>query len=508
MKRVASLYLPNLSIDRLRRIDGRSVGPPDPAPLVTQHRSGQRMTIAAVCPAARSLGLYPGMAVTQARALVSDLDVRAAKPEADVALLTGLALFAARRWTPRAALSGVDGLWLDLDGVSHLFGGEQSICGRILRFCARLGLSARMAVAGTTGAAHALARFGGQGICLCPNGDEAQAIAPFVPAALRLDQASLAAARRFGIENVAELMSMARGPLARRFGKGLLIRLDQALGRIDEPFDPLIPVTPLRATLRFLEPIMSAEAIEQVLSDLVSQLLMLLERQGVASRRLILICQRIDGEEPCFAIGMAQSSRDAKHLLHLLRMRIEQIDPGFGIEAMHLVAERCEPLPAQQIGSGLEGDLTETSLPQLVDRIASRIGSPQVFICSAVESDVPERSVRRVAPLGHPDKWPLEWPRPVRLLTHPEPVDKVIAELPDQPPLRFSWRGKMHKVRKADGPERIYGEWWKRTAEAHGVRDYFQVEDEAGQRFWLFRSGDGVDGRTGDLRWFMHGVFA
>ncbi len=466
------------------------------------------MTIAAVCPVARSLGLYPGMAVAQARALVPGLDVRAAEPEADAALLASLALFAARRWTPRAALSGADGLWLDLDGVSHLFGGERRMGERILRFCARLGLGARMAVAGTTGAAHGLARFGGERICLCPNGEEAQALAPLAPAALRLDQASLAAARRFGIENVAELMGMARGPLAQRLGKGLLVRLDQALGRAGEPFDPIIPVMPLRVTLRFLEPITSAEAIAQVLADLVSELIALLERQGVASRRLILICQRIDGEELSFAIGMARASRNAKHLLHLLGMKIERIDPGFGIEAMHLVAERCQALPARQIGSGLEDELAETSLPEIVDRIASRIGPAQVFICTAVESDVPERSVRRIAPFGQPADWQAEWPRPVRLLTHPEQVDKVIAELPDQPPLRFSWRGKMHKVRRADGPERIHGEWWKRTAEAHGVRDYFQVEDEGGQRFWLFRSGDGVDGRTGDLRWFMHGIFA
>lgn len=508
MKRVASLYLPHLPIDRLRRIDGRSAGPPDPAPLVTRHRSGQRMTIAAVCPLARSLGLHPGMAVTQARALIPQLAVRAAEPQADADFLTSLALFAARRWTPRAAVSGMDGLWLDLDGVSHLFGGERRMCARILRFCARLGFSARIAVAGTTGAAHALARFGGQRICLCPSGGEARAIASLAPAALRLDEASLAAARRFGIGNIAELMGMARGPLARRLGRNLLDRLDQALGSADEPFDPIIPATPPRATLRFLEPIVSAEAIGQVLSDLVSQLLTLLERQGVASRRVILICQRVDGEKPSFAIGMAQASRDPNHLLRLLEMRIERIDPGFGIEAMHLVAQCCEPLPARQIGSGLDDAPAETSLPQLVDRIAGRIGSPRVFQCSAVESDVPERSVRRAAPLSQPDEWGIEWPRPVRLLTHPEPVDKVIAELPDQPPLRFSWRGRMHQVRKADGPERIHGEWWKRTAEAHAVRDYFQVEDEAGGRFWLFRSGDGVDGRTGDLRWFMHGVFA
>jgi protein ImuB len=188
----------------------------------------------------------------------------------------------------------------------------------------------------------------------------------------------------------------------------------------------------------------------------------------------------------------------------MLGMKVEAIEPGFGIEAMHLIASRCEPLPAQQIGS----DDQRIDLPPLVDRIASRIGSSHVFRCSAVESDVPERSVRRVRALGGAEDWPREWPRPVRLLPRPEAVDKVIAELPDQPPIRFSWRGKTHRVRKADGPERIHGEWWKRLSEADAVRDYFQVEDETGARFWLFRQGDGMDGRTGDLSWYIHGVFA
>jgi protein ImuB len=503
MKRVASLYLPNLPIDRLRRIEGRSGKSPDPRPLLTQHRSRQRLAIAAACSRARSLGLHCGMAVTQARALVPELDIRAAEPDADGAFLMRLGLFAARRWTPRAAISGPDGLWLDLDGVAHLFGGERRMCERILHFCSRLGFSARIAVAGTTGAAHALARFGGEGIGLCPNGSELDAIAPLPPAALRLEDAAISTARRFGIDSVGELIGMARGPLARRFGKHALMRLDQAVGRAGEPFDPIIPEQPPQALLRLLEPIASAEAIEQVLSDLVAMLIVRLERQGRAVRRLVLICERVDGEEQRLAIGLARPSRDAGHLLHLLGMKIETIDPGFGIEAMRLTAERCEPLPAQQIAS----DEPPSDLPQLIDRIAGMIGSRQVFHCSAMESDVPERSVLRIAPLDHPNEWGREWPRPVRLLVRPEPVDKVLAALPDQPPMRFSWRGQMHRVRKADGPERIYGEWWKRTAEAAAVRDYFQVEDEQGGRFWLFRSGDGVDPRTGDLSWFMHGVF-
>jgi protein ImuB len=79
--------------------------------------------------------------------------------------------------------------------------------------------------------------------------------------------------------------------------------------------------------------------------------------------------------------------------------------------------------------------------------------------------------------------------------------------LPDQPPRRFTWRGRAYRVAAADGPERIHGEWWRRSGEAERVRDYFQVEDEEGQRFWLYRRGDGVDARTGDLSWYLHGVF-
>jgi protein ImuB len=507
MKRVASLYLPNLPIDRLRRIEGkRSTGTPPDRPLVTSQRDGQRMVIAAACPSARALGLHPGTVMTQARALVPGLDIRQADPEGDAAFLSSLALFAARRWTPCAAISGVDGLWLDLTGVAHLFNGERRLCERILRLCARLGFEARIAVAGTTGASHALARFSGRAVSLCPNGREAEAIALLSPAALRVEDATIQAARRFGIDCIGELIAMPRGPLARRFGKDLLTRLDQALGRVSEPFDPILPEEPPQASLRFVEPIASAEVIEQVVTDLVALLMIQLEQRGMGARRLILICDGVDGTARELAIGTAGASRDGPHLLRLLNMKIDQIEPGFGIESMHLVASRCEPLAARQIGH----DIADSSpdLPPLIDRIAGRIGAEHVFRLSAVESDVPERSVRRIPPLAEPRAWPLEWPRPVRLLRHPEPVDKVIAELPDQPPIRFSWRGEMHRVRKADGPERIHGEWWKHKGEADAVRDYFQVEDESGARFWLFRRGDGVDGRTGDLRWYIHGVFA
>ena len=475
-------------------------------PLVTIERTGQRMSVAAACPAAGALGLHPRMALTQAKALVPNLEAVPAEPEADDAFLSRLGLFAARRWTPRSAISDPRGLWLDLTGVSHLFGSERQMCARIIRFCARLGFSARMAVAGTAGAAHALARHSREPITLCASGDEAQAIAALPVSALRVDEAKLNTARRMGIETISELIAMPRGPLARRFGQALLTRLDQALGRVSEPFDPIVPEEPPQAVLNLLEPISTSEAIDQVLRDLLTMLTKTLEEQGLAARSLALLCARLDGEEQRIGIGTARASRDVAHLHRLLAMKIESIEPGFGIEAMRLVAGRCEPLQPQSIGHLGESE-PAPELSHLIDRLSTRLGHRALFRSSFVESDVPERCTRKIAPLDEARSWPREWVRPVRLLSPPERIDKVMAELPDQPPVRFSWRGRMHLVRRADGPERIHGEWWKRRDEAEAVRDYFQVEDEAGARFWLFRRGDGVDPRTGDQSWWLHGAF-
>jgi len=210
--------------------------------------------------------------------------------------------------------------------------------------------------------------------------------------------------------------------------------------------------------------------------------------------------------EQAIAIGTARASRDGAHLLRLLVPKIETIDPGFGIEAVRLVAGLCEPLGPQPVESLLTGGKPEPDLAPLVDRLAARLGERRLFRLGAVESDVPERSVRRLGPLAETAPWPI-WPRPVRLLSPAERVDNVMAELPDLPPRRFVWRGRLHRVRRADGPERIHGEWWKRSGEADAVRDYFQVEDEEGGRFWLYRRGDGIDLRTGDLSWWLQGAF-
>ena len=206
-------------------------------------------------------------------------------------------------------------------------------------------------------------------------------------------------------------------------------------------------------------------------------------------------------------IGTALPVRDVKRLTRLLCDKIETVDPGFGIELMSLAATLAEPLaPKQAISSLIEEP--ETDVSGLIDVLANRVGEKRLYRFAPVASDVPERSVQRVAPTAAVtgEGWPDHWPRPARLLPNAEPIETV-ALLPDHPPVTFTWRGVRRRVKRADGPERVFGEWWKRDAELIAVRDYFQVEDEAGERFWIFRAGDGEDPDTGSHRWFLHGIF-
>lgn len=481
--------------------------PIEHAPLALIGKVGRREEVVAACSGAQALGIQLGMAATHARALVSDLDFRPAEPEADARLLDRLALLAVRRWSPIAAVTPTDGVWIDLAGCDHLHGGEERFCRRLLAFCRRAGFTARVAVADTAGAAHALARYGPADFTRVEPRATAQALAPLPVAALRLAPAAVVAARKFGFERIADLLPVARGPLARRLGLPAITRLDQALGAVAEPITPREDAVVPLVERRLMEPISTAEAIEQVMVDLLGDLAVVLQERGSGARSLRLTGLRVDGSEQVIAIGTSRPTREVQHLLRLLKLRIERIDPGMGLEQFWLVAPHTEPLDAVDLGAVLAGETLVRDPARLVDVIAGRIGPKAVFRIAPIESHVPERAVTRSDPVEMPGAWPA-WQRPIRLFAQPEPLSRVIALMPDQPPRRYEWRGKTYRVVTGDGPERIHGEWWRRDAEVWAVRDYYRVEDEEGGRYWVFRRGDGFAEDTGDLSWWMHGVFA
>ncbi|MCT7664742.1 DNA polymerase Y family protein [Shinella kummerowiae] len=507
MPRVVSLFLPGWPIDRLRRSLGASAPPPDDR-LVLVGREGSRRIVTAVSRPAEQAGLRVGMPLTKAHALLPDVLTMPADPVADAAALNRLALWALQHYAPIVAPDPPDGLVIDTTGADHLHGGEERMLTGLVNRLGASGIFARAAIADTWGAAHAAARFCADPVCIIAPGATSDRVAPLPILGLRIPPDIVTGLHVLGFATIGDVLAVPRAPLVLRFGPLLGRRLDQLQGILSEPFDPLRD--PELASVRkvFGEPIGAPETIARYTTALVHELCLALEKRGLGARRLDLLFHRVDNSVQAIRVGTAQPVRDEKRLTRLLSDRIETIDPGFGIEIMDLTATLAEPLVLQQAVSSLIEE-EQADIAGLVDVIANRIGARRLYRMAPVESDVPERSVHRVAPLAPDDgaTWQGRWPRPARLLARPEPIE-VMALLPDHPPGAFAWRGVRRLVKRADGPERIFGEWWKRDAELAAVRDYFQVEDASGERFWLFRSGNEQQAASGAGRWFLHGIFA
>jgi protein ImuB len=506
MRRVVSLYLPTWPTDRLRRRLGKDAPPAD-VPVAMIGSLGRKRVVLAADAAAQGLRLYPGMAAAQARALCADLVVHDADPQGDAEALDRLALWALKLYAPAVAADPPAGLIIDASGSAHLFGGEDALLADMIERLAGLGLTARAAMAGTWGAAHALARYVANPTIIVASDQSGRSIAHLPTRALRLPEGMAEALGKMGIDQIGEIEGKPRAPLALRFGPELTRRLDQAYGRTAEPIEPVEAPEMVQVRRAFAEPISAPETLARYTLQLVEALCEALEAKGFGARILDLRFHRVDNRIEVVRVGMAKPVRDIKRLTRLLCDKLETVDPGFGIETMVLAAPMAEPLTWKPVTT----DLAEPAVPDvsdLVDTLSNRLGPGRLYRVAPAQSDVPERSIRKIEPTAAPtgETWPARWPRPTRLLANPERIE-AMALLPDQPPVSFTWRGIRRRVKRADGPERIFGEWWRRDGEIDAVRDYFQLEDDAGERFWVFRRGDGAQAVTGDLTWFLHGLF-
>jgi protein ImuB len=566
------------------RRDGGGGGEREPA-FATIREEGGRCLIAAVNAAAAADGIGPGLALADARALLPSLATAPADPAGDAAALDRLADWCGR-YTPLAAVERADdgagaGLWLDVSGCTHLFGGEAALVADLLGRLAAFGFAARAGMADTPGMAWAAARFlaAGEGSAIVTPGAARAALKPLPLAALRLPPALQESLAQVGLRRVGEALALPRAALARRFGTVLLQRLDQALGRAEEPLSPRQPAPPHRVRLAFPEPIAAPEDLAAGLQRLLGALCRGLAVAEEGARRLELALYRVDGSVQRTGIGTSRPLRDPEALARLFAPHLERLEPGYGVEVMVLAAPAAEPLSALQLvlaspsphppparGGGdvlaaesplplREGDRGRGEgdvLAELIDTLANRLGLDAIRRCVPRQSHLPERSVETVPPLAAvdgPARWPATAPRPVRLLRAPEPVEALspfallqapdhagpsavrvlLADMPKDrgeaillpqranplsrlrervgvragavgtvepfetplpeagaAPAAFRWRGRVHRIARAEGPERIAPEWWRPAAGE--ARDYYRVEDADGRRFWLYRT--------------------
>jgi len=479
-------------------------------------RTQAGLTLTALTPSARALGLRLGQSHADACAIVPELTSAPAEAERATHMLRRLALWM-ERFSPVVVLDpapdGLEGLFLDLTGGQHLFGGEAAMAAAIADSLARLGVPARVAVADTPGAAWALARYGETRIA--PPGETKAAITHLPVAALRLSPPAIKLLHRFGLRRVGALLELPRAALARRFrdaeALGVLQRLDQALGRLAEPLTPVAAPAVYRVQTVFAEPMTNIEAVALQAEALAARLGTMLEAAGVGARRLRLIGFRVDGAVTELDVALAAASHRSPHLIRLLKDKgWERLDLGFGIDALALAAPVTEPLRARQITTlgedRVEADAAEAAL---IDRLSARLGEAAVLRPERHESWTPETAevlTPYLAASGHAPPAPVG-ERPILLFDPPEPIEAV-AELPDGAPARFVWRRAARRVLRASGPERLSPEWWRTGAKAaRRTRDYYRLEDDKGGRYWVFREGLYGDDAARPPAWWMHGLF-
>lgn len=466
----------------------------------------------------------------------------------------------------RDIVQGAGGIWLDVTGCAHLVGGEAALLDQLIARLAGFGYTARGALADAPGAAWALARFAAPGVSayIQPPEQARSALADLPIAGLRLAPATVDDLERFGLRRIGMVVDLARGPLVARFGPLLARRLDQALGALREPISPRRPVPEQRVHRGFAEPIATLEAVTAATRGLLAELCADLARQSRGVRRLELAVWRLDGAVRRLPVGTHRATHAPDHLFRLLGEHLDKLDVTLGIEVMTLAATATEPLaptqlalptaappanhlhfagatpspprgegqgegasspakrlhlarrpphqrekgaPANHLHSAGDGDIAP-----LLDRLTNRLGAKRVLKPVPRPSHVPERAQSLLplldappAPAAEPaESFRPKVQRPPRLLARPEPIEAT-ALMPDDPPRQFSWRGRTHRVRRAEGPERIAPEWWRKDA---ATRDYYRVEDTDGKRFWVYRDGlYGVPAET-TPRWYLHGLFA
>jgi protein ImuB len=502
-----AIYLPRLNTDRLIR-SGQA---PEGRALAVYTKETGAFLLTGVDARASALGLRLAMSLADARAIHPKLAAVEADPDEDARTLENIAGWC-ERFTPIVVLDPPEGLFLDITGCAHLFGGERALRDQIITRLHAQGFGARAAIAPTPGAAWALARYSTR---IIAGDDLKETLAPLPIEALRMQEAATSLLKRVGLKSVGLLFDKPRAPFAARAGEHAMLRLDQALGLATEALTPRRPPPPVFALRRFLEPLFSVETILVATEHLCEDVVQKLELRGAGARLAMLHLFGVDGRDRVIEIGVSRPERSVKALLRLFREKLniiaENLNAEFGIEAARLDIVQLESV---REGSRLLVNVEEAAaspeqINAIVDVLSARLGAQRVLRPKLVEVHNPERAAGWRPALKDKSIETKHKPprdgvmrRPLTLFARPQPIE-ALATVPDGPPIRFRWRRVLREVMRAEGPERISGDWMGDEL----TRDYYRVEDKDGRRYWLYR--EGLYGETEDPpRWFVHGLFA
>jgi len=468
------LRLPDLGLQALTRADKV------PRAIALATRS-TRPDVFAASPAARRLGVEPGLSVATALAIAPTLEVRPRDEALETRALEGIAAWAGQ-FSASVALAPPHAVLLETGASAGYFRGFDNLVARIAEDVLALGWEAVIASAPTPSGALLLARAGFAAHETGPHAF-AQRLARVPLALLRTAQDALATLRGLGLRDIGDLLRLPAGGVARRFGQPLLDEIRRALGELPDPVVPYAPPGNYVNRIELPAPVAGSEALVFAVNRLVLELAGHLRARGQGVMRLRLELVHEDVPPSGIVFGLA-ATRDAGHILDVLRERIARERLPGCVEA--IVLESIETVSLDDAeGELFPGAQAPGETPvRLIERLRARLGDAAVGALRPHADRRPERAWREAA-IDEPCAAAAEAPfppdaRPLWLLSEPR-------ALPGHP----------HNLTLTAGPERIEGGWWDGGDVA---RDYFVGRNDRGERWWVFRDRAG--------RWFLHGVFA
>jgi protein ImuB len=454
--------------------------------------TGQRGVILACNAQAQNFGIRAGMKLSAAQALYPGLETRERDLKAEFHALSTLAQWGGQ-WASTISLVPPHGILIETGGSVKFFGGIEQLTGYMRQGLDALGYQSLIASAPTASAAMMFARAGMDVAITDPDPRALKARLKRLPLeCLDYEHDVLDALLAMGMRSVGDCLALPRAALARRFGPGLLTQIDRALGELPDPRKPFNAPATFASRLELPS---SIEAVEQLafgLRRLVGELKAYLLPRSLGVTRLTL--ELLHDDEPATAVTLGlNASRDAEHLLRVLRERLSRVELPQAVIALRLVAAETAVLEAQNLPLFAGERNAKKDRAELIERLRARLGERAVTGIEAVPDHRPERAMRDCEP-GNKTARAAATPacavnrdRPLWLLPRPQRLHSR-ASLP--------WFDG--EVSLIAGPERIASGWWD---DEDSTRDYFVARAADGETLWIYRHPDAD-------RWYLHGIFS
>src|SRR3954462_2676512 len=349
--RVVCLLVPDLPLVAALRAEPHLAPRPLAIVQAGSDLGGRALGVAAT-PAASCVA--PGMTLAEARSLCPELLAEPDSPER-IRAAAQAAVEAACAVSPRVEEAGPGLVYLDVEGLSSLFGDERGIARALVSAAERVGLCAAVGIGAGKPVALLAARAALPDVEVARAGafrvvaraEEAAFLADLplfalssssrVPG-LDLDADLVETLQRFGLRTLGEIARLPPGPLAARLGPGAAPLLRIARGEAERTFVPQHPPDRCEegAELEWEAP--SLEPLLFLCKSLLDRLCARLGARGLMARELTLLLRLEGGSWGTRSIDLAGPSREAQPLLQLLRLSLEGRPPVSGVRAVRLCA--------------------------------------------------------------------------------------------------------------------------------------------------------------------------